>query len=139
MNTIQINKIMKKDAYTKNIYLGTLPIDKLPKKVGYPSCIVINNQKSTEPGEHWIAIYFDKQGNGEFFDSFGNPPNYYNLQKYLKNNCLNFDYNKKKLQSDYSLYCGYYCVLYLLLKARHLSMEKILKYFSTPRKNIFDF
>ena len=61
MNTVQINQIMKKDEFTRKIYLGTLPIDKLPKKIKYPSCLVINNQKSNQPGEHWIAIYFDKK------------------------------------------------------------------------------
>ena len=38
MNTIQINKLMENDKYTKKIYLGTFPIDKLPEKLKYPSC-----------------------------------------------------------------------------------------------------
>ena len=61
MNTVQIDKIMNTDEYTKNINLGTNPIDRLPKKVLFASCIIINNQTSKEPGEHWIAIYFDKK------------------------------------------------------------------------------
>ena len=94
MNTVQIDKIMNTDEYTKNTYLGTLSIDRLPKKVLFPSCIIINNQTSKEPGEHWIAIYFDKKG-GEFFDSFGNPPKYYNLEAYLRKKCKHFKFNRK--------------------------------------------
>ena len=39
MNTIQINKIMKNDKFTKKIYLGTFAKDQLPtiKKI---SCLL---------------------------------------------------------------------------------------------------
>jgi len=136
MNTIQINKLMENDKYTKKIYLGTFPIDKLPVKLKYPSGFILNNQKSNEPGEHWIAIYFDKHKKCEFFDSFGNSPNYYNLQNYLKKVSKGHKtFNKKKLQSDYSSFCGYYCILFLLFKARCFSLKKFLSYFKDSHSN----
>ena len=46
MNTIQLNQVMYNFPQTSKIFLGTLPIDKLHKKVSYPSCLIINNQPS---------------------------------------------------------------------------------------------
>ena len=136
MNTMQINKLMANDKFTKKIYLGTFPIDKLPTKIKYPSGFILNNQKSTEIGEHWIAMYFDNQKNCEFFDSFGNGPKFYNLGNYLNKMCNGYNsFNKKKLQSDYSSFCGYYCILFLLFKARCFSLRKFLSYFRDSNSN----
>ena len=127
---------MANDKFTKKIYLGTFPIDKLPTKIKYPSGFILNNQKSTEIGEHWIAFYFDKQKKCEFFDSFGNSPNYYNLGNYLKKVSNGYkSFNKKKLQSDNSSFCGYYCILFLLFKARCFSLKKFLSYFKDSNSN----
>ena len=126
---------MKKDKFTRKIYLGTVPIDQLPKKIKYPSCLVINNQTSYKPGEHWLAIYFDKMKRAEFFDSFGNNPIYYNLKSFLEKNAKSFQFNKRILQSNSSSHCGYYCILYLLFRARGYTLKNILKYFKTPEKN----
>ena len=107
----------------------------MPEKLKYPSGLILNNQKSNEPGEHWIAIYFDKPKKCEFFDSFGNISNYYNLQNYLKKVSKGHKtFNKKKLKSDYS-FCGYYCILFLLFKARCFSLKKFLSYFMDSHSN----
>ena len=79
MNTLQINKIIENDFYAKKYYLGTVAIDQLPQYFKYPSCFIVNNQKSNQPGQHWIAIYFGKNRKAEFFDSFGQNAKYYNL------------------------------------------------------------
>ena len=135
MNTDQLNKIMLRHNITKKIYLGTFAIDKLPETVRYPSCMIINNQKSTEPGEHWIALYFGKNKNSEFFDSFGNSPERFGLEKYIKKHSSKIKFNKKKLQSDFSLFCGYYCVLYLIYKCKGYSLNYFLNLFDNPIDN----
>ena len=90
MNTIQINQIMKNDKHTKKIYLGTFARDQLPVIIKYPACLIFNNQTSNQQGEHWIALYFNKKKHAEFFDSFGNSPKLYNLDKYLQNCSKNY-------------------------------------------------
>ena len=45
------------------------------KSVSYPSSFVINLDPSYRPGSHWVAVYFDKNGVAEYFDSLaGYPP-----------------------------------------------------------------
>ena len=113
MNNFQINKILKNDKFTKKIFYGALPIDKLPKKIKYPSCLIINNQSSEKQGEHWMAIYFDKKKEAIFFDSFGLSPKSYNLDKFLIKFSKKYSFNNIQLQSIFSSYCGYYCILFL--------------------------
>ena len=135
MNTIQINKVLKSEVKTKKIYLGTFSVDQLPKKIIYPSCLIVNNQNSYESGEHWLAIFFHKNKVAEFFDSFGNSPCYYNLGNYLDSHSKRFTFNKTPLQSFTSLYCGLYCIFYLILKAKGRSLNYIINLFKTPYQN----
>ena len=135
MNTLQINEIIEKDSYAKKYYLGTVALDQLPQFIKYPSCFILNNQKSNQPGQHWIAIYFGKNQKAEFFDSFGQSAKYYNLENYIKTRSKGFVNSNIKLQSNYSTFCGYYCVLYILLKSRGWTLSKILKQFKSPRLN----
>lgn len=135
MNTIQIDKIMKKDKYSKNIYLGTFPIDMIPTKIKFPSCLIVNNQKSNQAGEHWVAIYFDENKNGVFFDSFGQSPKFYGIDNYLNYHVKSYSYNKKRVQSFWSKNCGYYCILFLLLKCRNKTLDNYLDYLDNPSTN----
>jgi uncharacterized protein YutD len=133
MNNLQLNAILKKDKKSKNIYLGAFPCDKLPNKFKYPACLIINNQKSTENGEHWLAVYFDSKKNCYFLDSFGMHPKFYGLNNYLKDKSVKIIYNNTQLQSFFSEYCGYYCIIFLLLKARKYSFNFILSQFKDPK------
>ncbi len=132
MNTVQLNKILKIDKIAKKKFIGTYPIDLLPDKIKYPSCMIINNKPSNEEGEHWVAVYFNKNKTCDFFDSFGNSPKYFKLYKYLKKYANKIYFNKKKVQSDGSLYCGVYCILFLLFKCRGFGMKNFLNYFKNP-------
>ena len=46
---------------TKNIFKKVCALDQLEKPT-FLSAYVINSDLSSEPGEHWIAVYFDKRG-----------------------------------------------------------------------------
>ena len=133
MNNLQINEILKNDKFTKKIFYGALAIDKLPKKVRYPSCLIINNQSSEKQGEHWLAIFFNKKKEAIFFDSFGLSPVNYNLDTFLIKFSKKYTFDNKKIQSFFSTYCGYYCILFLLL----ISRGKTLKYFQNQFQNVF--
>ncbi len=135
MNTLHINKIMKHDAFTKKLYAGTFAIDTLPQKIRYPSCIILNNKKSSHAGEHWLAIYYFKNKRAQFFDSFGHSPAFYNLEEYLKRTSTNYSYNTTTVQSINSNYCGLYVVLFLIFKARRRSLKYFLKQFKNSEKN----
>ena len=54
----------------------------------------MNTENRNKPGQHWLALHCDNKGKCNFFDSFGNPPKYY---------------NKKGVQG-FSEFCGFYCI-----------------------------
>lgn len=132
MDTLQINNIMNK--YISN-YLGTFAIDKLPKKVKYPSGLIVNNQESNKPGQHWVAIYFDKNKNAIFFDSYGQKAQYYGLNKYLKRHSKSIIENNKMIQSETSNYCGIYSILFIYFMNKNNSLRTFLSKFDIPKKN----
>ena len=65
MNTIQIEWILRRDPSCKKSFKGVYAQDKI-KRISYPSAYVINSDPSTRPGKHWIAVFFDRRGNGEY-------------------------------------------------------------------------
>jgi hypothetical protein len=60
MNTLEINRYLKKFPQFK----GTYPRDMLPTINRLPACVVINTDPSNEPGEHWVAVFIDRNGSG---------------------------------------------------------------------------
>ena len=135
MNTIQINTVLKNHPSTKQFYLGTFSLDKMPKKIRYPSCFILNNQKSTEGGEHWLAVYFDKNKRAEFFDSFAKPPSYYGAQEYLDKHSISVKHNKRVLQTKFTAYCGIYSILFIIFKCKSQTLNSFLKYFDSSHNN----
>ena len=135
MNTIQINKIMNKDTSANKIYLGTFARDELPEKIIYPSALILNTQPSSHAGEHWLAIYFDKNKKGVFFDSYGKSASSFKLEKFMKKHSKSYKENRIKLQSNTSSYCGVYAVLFLLHMSKNLVLESFQRKFKTPMKN----
>ena len=76
MNSRQLRWILSGDKFTKLSFKGVYAIDemKLINTVPYPSSFVINLDPSYKPGSHWVAVYFDRNGEGEYFDSFSRYP-----------------------------------------------------------------
>jgi hypothetical protein len=130
MNTSQIKYALEQDPFTRKIFYGVFPSDKLPQTLEkYPCGFVANTDPSSKPGTHWVAFYFPLEGKGEFFDSYGRSPQYYKeFKKFSERH--SWKYNERKLQSDWSDVCGQYCIFYLAHKARGYTMSKIVQLFS---------
>jgi len=128
-----INEILSKDVYTKNIFKKVLARNELPDKPGYPSCYVVNTQPREKPGEHWLAIHFDDNGTGYFYDSYGMPPVFYGMQQYMKKNSNKFTWNMQRMQG-LSNYCGFYCIFFLLFKCRN----DLKTFFNKFKDNLVD-
>ena len=82
MNTLQIERLLKKDLKSKTIFKKVCALDQLEKPT-FPPAYVINSDPSSEPGEYWVAVYFDKRGRGEYFDSYGLSPTLIGLKSYM--------------------------------------------------------
>ena len=131
MNTLQIERLLKKDLKSKTIFKKVCALDQLEKPT-FPSAYVINSDPSSEPGEHWVAVYFDKRGRGEYFDSYGLPPTLVGLESYMDAYSLSgWIYNRKTLQAYFSSFCGHYCVYFILFRCRGVPLYAIVSDFTS--------
>ena len=127
MNTSQIYRLLNADRDCKEIFQGVFSADTLPD---HPRLLVANTDVSTKPGKHWIAIYVDAYGRGEYFDSFGRAPPE-TFKHYLNKHCRVWTFNRRQLQSIVSSFCGYYCCFYCLFRCRGRDLNRIVNCFTT--------
>ena len=117
MNTFQLTQVLTKDPFTKGSFAGVYAFDQLSsiEISKYPKSFVVNTDPTEHSGTHWIAIYFNKQMKGEFFDSYRKHPIHYNKHfwNFMNRNNVEREHNKIQLQSNFSTVCGQYCVYFL--------------------------
>ncbi len=87
LNTFRYFSTFESRFFFETKFFRILPRDKLPKHVRYPSSIVINTHTSKQKGEHWLAVFYEKDGSSVFFDSFGHDPQFYGLENFLEKTC----------------------------------------------------
>lgn len=112
-------------------FLGTFPCDQIPKFKLNCSC-VINTDPSSKPGRHWVAI-FVQDGVAEYFDSYGLPPLNQYFYQALKTAPGGWHWNHTTFQSMQGITCGHYCILYLKLRQKGLSICKITQLFTNVK------
>lgn len=130
MNTIDLVKVLSKNKYTSKKFKGVFPRNHLPKHIVKPALIIANTDPSSKPGEHWVCFYIPKKGVGEYFDSFGDKPKNRQFIKFLNDNVESFVYSKKRIQSDFSSWCGQFCCVYMYYKCKGKKLNDFLRNFS---------
>ena len=64
MNTLQLERTLKHNTFTKKIFVGVFAADELPTLNTFPSGFVANTDPSTEPGTlgwHFISRHVKKE------------------------------------------------------------------------------
>lgn len=134
MNSNTLRCIINCDPILSEQVVGIFSADKIPKNVvSFPSGLIINSDKSSGPGKHWLAMYLKSEFEIEFFDSYGYPISYYFKQipdiiKWSYSSKIR--HNVKRLQSYDTNVCGHYCIYYLMYRCRGVSMDNIVEEFS---------
>lgn len=128
MNTLQIASAL---AGVRAGSVGVYAADRIPRSLTLPAAIVTNIDTSNKLGSHWVAFYIDNDGAGNYFDSYGIPPTSPHHLERLKQNCRNFRWNRKKLQSFDSKVCGEYCVMFIRNMCSGCSMRAFCNIFSS--------
>jgi hypothetical protein len=134
MDTLTINNLLRKNKH----YLGTFSRDTLPniKHLKGPAGLIANTDISSKPGTHWVAIFVDKDGVGDYFDSYGNPPLHQKFMNFLINNCPNgFFYNRIQLQCLTCVTYGHYCVAYIKMRSSGLCYCHFISLFTSDSLN----
>ena len=104
-----------------------------------PCYIIVNLDTDQMPGSHWMAIGIFKDSI-EIFDSLG-----FNVLNWPRvPNCLLLFLHRlslfrtvlcsKRLQPDYSVMCGFYCILYIKFRP-HFTFEFLENLFSVDLAN----
>ena len=112
MDADQIQKILQQEPWTKHCFVGVFAADTLPtQRIQPPCCLVVNTDPADKPGSHWIAIYIDRDGCGEYFDSYGMAPCF---PQFLDRHAYSgWKWNTRQVQCTVSSLCGAFCILFL--------------------------
>lgn len=117
-------------------FLGVYPCDLLPMRQisKRPFGVIVNTHPQTLPGEHWLAAYFPSPGYGEFFDSYGRPPDSPDfpgaIAMFLERQSKKYTFHQLQLQHPSAVTCGHHCVFFLLNRSKGVDYGNILKMYS---------
>jgi hypothetical protein len=125
-----VEKVGKKILGSK--FLGTFPCDLHPKTANRKHfCLVFNLSKHDSSGSHFIAIFASKN-EILYFDPFGEKPDNDYIKKFIQNNkkMRKIVVNRKCIQSCSSIFCGFYCLGFLLSQIVGLQFKDFIKIFN---------
>jgi len=125
MNTQQLESCLRQDNLLSSTCLGVFACDQLPLPPNQklPFGFIANTAPSTEKGTHWVALWFDEKGQGNYFDSFADkiPMNF---AKYLNMYSSSWRRaNEERYQGALSSVCGQYCLYYLHCSTRNRPIQ----------------
>src|SRR5579859_1501720 len=129
-----IDKTLRTNRFTKRIYCGTFPCDKLKNyKLPSHACgMIVNFDPSNKPGSHWIALLFDKNKNVQYFDTYARDiktnRDIYNFIRSRGNKHVQF-LTGDSIQHDDSSVCGHYSILFLLCRAKKIPFHTFVDTF----------
>ena len=132
MNSSEIERALRREFSTKDLFVGVFAADQLPQEKEFPGRYVANADASGQSGEHWIAFFCEK-GVIECFGSFGAKAGSYSplIQKWLDDEYQVMQ--KETIQSVDSTVCGQYSMFFVLLKCNGFSYRDILSVFTKNR------
>ena len=112
MNSSEIERALRRESSTKDLFVGVSAADQLPQEKEFPGPYVANADASGQSGEHWIAFFCEKRVI-ECFGSFGAKAGSYSpfIEKWLDDEYQVMQ--KETIQSADSTVCGQYsCFLF---------------------------
>ena len=132
MNSLQIQEAVHSDNTLHSYFQGVFAIDKVPKHLPTPSCMIVNLDPSYLPGSHWVCILKNLRGRVYYIDSFGRlPPSILKMAQYD----TEWGFNKEVLQASNSVLCGEYCLYIVYWWVRGRKISEILSDFYSPNEN----
>lgn len=118
----QISHFLWMDRYTRTEWRGFVARDSEPMDVD--GFYVINTDVTDGPGKHWCIGYLNGP-RAEFFDSYGQPPEMYGLNRLFPDNCT-VRFNTRMVQALDAMTCGNHCLFFAYHRCRGRSMDAIV-------------
>ena len=120
----QLDKIGRKLFGTK--FYGVYPSDKIPKLNMVKRYCILNLDKSTESGSHWVALALLKDGKTIFYDSFGRCHTKIIPSLNLSGNGRIINSEKDKEQKIREQNCGQRCLAFLMTLDKYDSLARFV-------------
>ena len=132
MNSSEIERALRREFSTKDLFVGVFAADQLPQEKEFPGGYIANTDASGQSEQHWLAFFCEKRVI-ECFYSFGAKAGSYSplIRKWLDDEYQVMQ--KETIQSVDSTLCGQYSMLFILLKCNGFSYRDILSVFTTNR------
>ena len=123
---IENNKTGKKTTYSDQLekicrelftvkFKGVFPSDKIPKLSSLAPYCILNLDKSTEPGSHWVALSKCNDG-AMLYDSFGRDDTIIIKDLRFSGNGKIVDVDRKDVEQKVKeMNCGARCIAWLLV------------------------
>lgn len=131
MDTNQLITSLAKNPDTRTRFSGVFSSDQIPwadwESKNDRAFYIFNLDTSKEPGSHWVSIMLDPCGNNFYFDSYGDPPENENFEKFMQ---LSYCYNNHEFQSIFSSNCGQWCMYFIWHMCVGRPFEKMIEKFS---------
>jgi len=106
LDNFQIDHLLRNEKGFRGVYAR----DTLPKQINPHEISVVNYDKASGQGTHWVLVYNNPKNEAVyFFDSFGMAPGE-EIQKYLRTAHKPIEFSTSEIQELGSVLCGYYCV-----------------------------
>ena len=118
-------------------FLGSFPCDIQPNPRRKKTfSVIFNISKHNEKGTHFVAIFADET-RLLYFDPLGNACKNKYILSFLSKHNLNRKIRKKfpKIQSNESIFCGYYCIGFILAMTKKISIRKFFNMFDYDNLN----
>ena len=123
-------------------FIGVFGSDELTnlKLRTFPCYIIVNLEKRSEKGRHWLAIRFGKY-NVEIFDSLGGRPAIWGVYPKILVNFLSRYSDSHDflfspvIQSAFSTFCGLYCIFYVLFRQQFTFSNLVNRFSNNLIKN----
>jgi hypothetical protein len=119
------------------IFLGTFPCDfNIQTKGRKVFCLIFNLSKHNTKGSHFVAIYTSKN-EMIYFDSYGKKPTNKDIKAFISKNIKfrKLIINKKCIQSCSSIFCGFYCLGFLLSQKLKIPLKSFTSFFDLNNTN----
>ena len=122
---IWINNVMRD---IENFY-GVYSSDNMKDPMSYPAYLIVNFSPSFSPGTHFIAMIFDEEKNCTYFDPLGLETAPKIIQDFMKKKSKKVEKIHRPIQNPFSSYCGFYCMLAIMIHANKMSISSTLRDF----------
>jgi hypothetical protein len=130
MNSLHLLNAICGDELLRLYSAGVWSCDQLPNKaqLSYPCFMISNTEPHTQPGLHWVLLFYRNDDDCLYFDSYGRQPGE-QFDHYLSTS--NVTSNERQTQAIGSVVCGAHCLFVACHLTRGEPFDSVLGRYST--------